>query len=374
VLVEVDEVTGQTQVGVLTCPVLVTDSSAVPALPRVARNGTEATSANDAATPAAVSTHSTHTTRYHGGEILSFNAAGQLTQVRLGSLHGQGWVGDAMASLPSTPGLVWRTRIPHLAGEVSRLQRDVPTLLAEGLAAQGYQSVNVVAPQGHVIAERDGRYHSWLVQGVITLDPEAAAAQPPTGALKPSGQGGWDWTWAGLHLRLVPAAISTVQVAQAVAQVGATLVVQADGSYLLSWAGQHHALQIGALLTTQATHHTDPDRSSRTTGFGPSTEAAGVLRFMSTAGNAQTVYPAVADWAGLLQHIQQADPSAVVLGLGDGRVQVVWRNQVHTLSPLHALTPIPAAQKDAALWVAPDGTLYLPVGGLPGVAQGFKVQ
>jgi hypothetical protein len=272
---------------------------------------------------------------------------------------------------------VWQTRIPHLAGAVPRLQRDVPTLLVEGLMAQGYQSVHVFASEGQVIAQRDGHHHSWLAQGVITLDPAAAAASPPTGEFKVSGQGGGDWTWAGVRLRLVPAAISTVQVAQALAQAGATLVVQADGSYLLSLEGRHHALQIGSRLSTQISRHADPEHvsSSSGRGFGPSTEATGVLRFISAAGNAQTLYPAVADWDGLLQRVQQeVDAAAAVVGAGDGRVWVRWPHQVHTLYPLHTLVPIPDAQQKSSHWVDVDGTLYLPVGGLPGWAQGFKVQ
>jgi hypothetical protein len=209
-----------------------------------------------------------------------------------------------------------------------------------------------------VQATQGGQRISLSPSGRVRVDPSGATPN----ALVATAQGNLAHSLSGLTITWVPTLVDPADFARALGAGSFSAVVQPDGSLIASQASNRFALQPAPAVQSV---------TGQATGFG-FTEA-GVLSFTSALGARQLLYPAAADFAGLLAAVRAADANAQVLGLGDGRIRVVLGGQTYTLRPDYALLPQPAARIGQPFWIE-GGRLFLPVSALPGLAQGFGVQ
>lgn len=206
VLVRIDPITQQTQLSVLSCGIVLSDTPSPSPSNPIARNTTTP--------PTAPS--------YFSGETLTLNPEGDITAVHLGSADQRGITGDPISNAHTPSNLTHRSSTPRLSGNVARVQRDLPTLLADTLRHNGYPSPIVSGDTGQVSAQVNGQRQQWQAVGPIRID----TTTPATSSIQPNPQGGLSINALGINIELVPSALQLTSLAHALHTLGGTLQVQ----------------------------------------------------------------------------------------------------------------------------------------------------
>lgn len=293
--------------------------------------------------------------KIYAGEVAEFNAAGKISNVRLGSLaKDAGALGDP---LPSGR-LLAQAVVPKLAGKVERLSasQDFTALIAaslgQGFTAQGQNGDGVLR-----FAFADGSV-SALPVGSVLIDTDRADG------VTRRANGNVDVATGGVIVTFAPSVGDLNQLAGQFAKLdaGASLSVLADGQLRLQGSNGSYAVQPGWLA--QAASGGQP-------GF--SADAQGYAQYQDGSGNRQTLYPAFADLAQLSSVLQGLDAKASVAANGDGSYRVSLLGRDFTLLPDYNLTATPADKAGQRWWQEASGKLYL-VSGDGKTAQGFSVR
>ena len=345
VLVGIDPSTQHTQLSVLSCSIVLSDTTSPSPSNPIARNTTTP--------PTAPS--------YFSGETLTLNPEGDITAVHLGSADQRGITGDPISTAHTPSNLSHRSSTPRLSGSVARVQRDLPTLLADTLHQSGYPSPIVSGDTGQVSAQVNGQRHQWQAVGQIRID----TTSPATSSVQPNPQGGLSINALGINIELVPSALHLTSLAHALHTLGGTLQVQPHGAYLITLGAQTIATHIGPALT--------PTPFNPTTGFATTTAPAPALIDFAGTFFTQTLYPGVADFTAVQQLLAQTDPGHTAAIQANGTLQLTLHGQPLTLWPEFILSPIPPNRNGQTHWL--DGnTLFIALPHIPGFVQSFVVR
>lgn len=307
------------------------------------------------------------------GETATFNAQKQLSGIFLGSPQGdQSGLGDMIYQSSSWGSEFHQDYVPSLQGSSTRVAGDLAQALAHQFGEQGsYTDVSVSASTGRLFATYNGQKQSWQAKGRIQVDIPGATAS----ALQPTVANGWAQTLNGLRVYWVPTMVSEQSMIGTLADFGFSVIVQADGTYLLM--KRSSALPGGwQVLALQAS-----------TGYSPyyGWETGFTLSEQGNLGYAdwwsyieQGLHATAADFAGLQSLLKTVDPNVIVQADGEafdknGQLRAVLQGQVYLLVPDAQLTITPAVRSGESFWMD-GGKLFMPVAALPGFAQGFVLQ
>lgn len=306
------------------------------------------------------------------GETATFNAQMQLSGVVLGSLLGdQNGLGDKL-SQSSGYDVFRQDYVPNLSGNSARLGGNLAQALATHFGEQGgYTDVSVSGISGRLTGTYNGQMQSWQAKGRVQVDVPGTTV----GALQPVAAGGWAQTVNGVRVYWVPAMVSEQSMIRRLTDVDSTVVVQADGTYLVELrdSAPTGGFQVFALQASTGYAYYNGYPS----GFQIfETGEFGYADYLDS--RQQGLHATTADFAGLQALLKTVDPTVTVQADGvafntTGQLSVALRGQTFRLVPDMQLVVTPAAQIGQPYWVD-GGKLFIPLTKLPGFAQGFVLK
>lgn len=296
------------------------------------------------------------------GETANFNAAGDLAQVRLGSLDGDlSLPGDPLANLANVDaGVV----VPQLQGKVARLGGgslldSIRSQLDSAFSANGNSSISFDAASGLIRYRLNGAEARFIPLGnpLITANSFAATSASQVAA------GTFTLIDRGVQLTLAGTLgyFNDFNAAIKAGDPAGKVVLKASGALWIDLLGSQYVVQPGAMA-----------QDSGITGQPAVLAAAdGMLSFRDSLGGTQTLFPTIADAPALESTLRTADPTATVQLAGNGTATAGINRGNYTLRPQYQLQTMPPAHAQERWWLD-GGTVYY---ALPsGKVQGFAVR
>ncbi len=301
------------------------------------------------------------------GETANFNAAGDLAQVRLGSLDGNlGLPGDPLATLTKLDAGVI---VPQLQGQVARLGGaslldSIRSQLDAAFAAKSASTISFDPASGVVRYRLQGSESRFTPLGspLVAATAFAVGAFTATSASQVAS-GSFTLIDRGVQLTLASTLgyFDDFNAAIHVSDPAGKVVLKSSGALWIDLLGNQYVVQPGALaedvgITGQPALLPNAD---------------GLLAFRDSQGSQQTLFPTLADPATLQTTMRGADPSATVQPAGNGVATAGFSHGNYTLRPQYQLIPVPAGHAQDRWWLD-GGTVYYT---LPsGKVQGFAVR
>lgn len=296
------------------------------------------------------------------GETANFNPAGDLAQVRLGSLDGdQSLPGDPLANLANVEaGVV----VPQLQGQVARLGGSslldsIRSQLDSVFAGNGKSTISFDAGSGLVRYRLNGAEARFIPLGspLITANSFAASSASQIAA------GTFTLIDRGVQLTLASTLgyFNDFNAAIKAGDPAGKVVLKASGALWIDLLGSQYVVQPGAMA-----------QDSGITGQPALLAAAdGMLAFRDSLGGTQTLFPTIADASALQTTLRSADPAATVQLAGNGTATAGINHGNYTLRPQYQLQAMPPGHAQERWWLD-GGTVYY---ALPsGKVQGFAVR
>lgn len=298
--------------------------------------------------------------KLYAGEIATFNNAGKVSGVRLGTLAGNSTYAGDKRGHTDTDSLKYRAWAPQLDavptryGTAPKLVDAIVALLrrvAPDLAYIGEQSDGALR-----FGSADGRLISALPIGSVEVD----IGQPDGITIDAHGKA--KIVTQGLTTRFSSSATDLPAFAASIRAGCPTCVtVQMED-------GNLHVTNGNTTDAWVADWYASATQSAGGLGKNPDGTISHTI-----AGLSQTFHPAAGDLEAILAVFQALDPNAVVQTLGDGSILVQANGVRHTLLPNAAMqTQTPATHVNDAWWLGDDGRLYLKT--RDGAVQGFTVR
>lgn len=297
----------------------------------------------------------------YAGEIATFNNAGKVSNVRLGTLAGDStYAAGDKRGYTDTDSLKYRAWVPQLDAVPTRFgaaPKLVDAIVA--LLRQTTPELAYIGEQGGGalrFGSADGRLISALAVGSVEVD----IGQPDGITIDAHDKA--KIVIKGLTTRFSASATDLPAFAAGIrAGCPACVTVQMeDGNLHVTDGNTTHAWV--ADWYVGATQGSD----------GISKNPDGTMSY-SMAGLSQTFHPAAGDLDAVLAAFQTLDPKAGVQTLGDGSILVQANGVRYTLSPDAAMqTQAPPAHANDAWWLGEDGRFYFKT--RSGAVQGFTVR
>lgn len=279
------------------------------------------------------------------GERMSWNNAGEIARVWLGSTKGTaGMPGDPFVEVSDTRLELRELVVPHLAGTVARtgrsFQDDLSSRLqsALGMRIQGQQ--NTV---GAIELTGGGRMQTVLPVGSLSIDLSRADG------VVFSRDGLLEVVERGIVTTLAPGMADYAGFAGSMALREGVTMVKADGRL---------EIHLGDTIFVARPAWSVESCDKPGLNFTDAGVARGVAQYGS-GGRCQTLYPAVADLEQIRTIIAGMDANGTAQVEEDASITLRINGQTFRIRATYELSDIPAAHSKEAFWVDDGGRLFI---------------